>query len=185
MKLDKPRIRPLREEEWPPDARGVRERLVSDGQVLNIYSTMAHHPDLLRRWLVFGNHVLLKSTLPPRDREIAILRIGWLCGSEYEWGQHVVIGKREGLGEEEFQRIAAGPDAEGWDSFESALVSAVDELHSDAMISEGTWSSLTEHYNVQQMLDLILTVGQYNLVSMVLNSTGVQLEDGVDGFPGS
>ena len=85
MRLDEPRIRPLELEELDAE---TRERFGS-GPVLNIFRTLAHHPKLFKRWLVFGSHLLAKSTLPPREREIAILRVGWKCRAEYEWGQHV------------------------------------------------------------------------------------------------
>jgi alkylhydroperoxidase family enzyme len=158
-------------------------RLERDGEVFNIFATLARHPDLLRRWLVFGNHVLGKSTLPARERELAILRMGWLCRAEYEWGHHVEIGKQAGLSEDEIRRVRQGPDAPGWDAFESSLLRAVDELHADSFISDGTWKALSERYNSQQLLDLIFTAGQYKLVSMALNSLGVQLEDGYERLP--
>jgi alkylhydroperoxidase family enzyme len=128
--------------------------------------------------------VLNKSTLPPRDRELLILRIGWLCRAEYEFGQHVVIGRREGLSDEEIERVTRGPDAEGWDPFDATLLRAVDELHDDAFLSEATWNELVARYDTMQLMDVVFTVGQYNLVSMALNTLGVQLEEGTPGFPG-
>jgi alkylhydroperoxidase family enzyme len=112
-----------------------------------------------------------------------ILRIGWLCQAEYEWSQHVVIGKLAGLTDQEILRITKGPNAEGWSSFDSTLLRAVDELHKDAFISNSTWVALAEHYTEQQLIDLVFTVGEYNLVSMALNSFGVQLDEGFTGFP--
>ena len=129
--------------------------------------------------------MLNKSTLPPRDREILILRIGWLCRSEYEFGQHVVIGRREGLSAEEIERITLGPDAEGWDPFDATLLRAVDELHGDAFLSDATWNELAVRYDTMQLMDLVFTVGQYNLVSMALNTLGVQQDEGFPGFPSS
>jgi alkylhydroperoxidase family enzyme len=186
-RLDAPRVAPVSIETASEETRELLARFArSDGRgeggQLNIFRTLAHHPDLLKRWTVFGNHVLFKSTLPARDREIAILRVGWLCRSEYEWGQHVVIGKREGLTDDEIRRIAAGADASGWDPFESALVRATDELHDDAMIGAETWAALSERYSTEQLMDLVFTVGQYHLVSMALNTLGVQLDAGVEGF---
>jgi alkylhydroperoxidase family enzyme len=185
MRLKEPRVAPLRQEERGEDARKVLERVtgVGNGNVLNIFATLARHPQLLKRWLVFGNHVLYKSTLPERERELAILRIGWLCRAEYEWAQHVVIGKACGLTEEEIARVAAGPEASGWQPIEAALLRAVDELHADAFISDVTWADLEEHFDVPQLIDLVFAVGQYNLVSMALNTLGVQLDAGLEGFP--
>ena len=156
--------------------------LQQDGQIFNIFATLARHPKLLKRWLVFGNHILTKSTLPAREREIAILRMGWLCRAEYEWGHHVAIGKQAGLSDEDIRRIAAGPDAPGLDQFEAVLLRAVDELHADSFISDATWQALAQRYNTEQLLDLVFTAGQYKIVSMALNSLGIQLEAGFEGF---
>lgn len=179
MRLDKPRLEPLSDEQLPAE---LRERF-GDGPVLNIFRTLAHHPPLMRRWLVFGNHVLGKSTLPPREREIVILRVGWRCRAGYEWGQHVLIARRTGLSDEEIARIAEGPGAAGWSEAERALLRATDELHDDAFVSDATWQQLTSHFATEQILDLIFTVGQYQLVSMALNTLGVQLDEGVPQMP--
>ena len=178
-RLDTPRVAPLAEDELPEEARVN----MGDGPTLNIFRTLAHHPDLVRRWLVFGNHVLGKSTLPARDREIAILRIGWLCRAAYEWGQHVVIGKQCGLDDDDVHRIALGPDAEGWSPLEQAILRATDELHADAFVTDETWAALAEHYDTRQLMDFVFCVGQYNLVSMALNTLGVQPEPGLPPLP--
>jgi 4-carboxymuconolactone decarboxylase len=182
MHLTQPRVRPLPQSEWDDETRELLESLRRDGHVYNIFSTLARHPQLLKRWLVFAGHVLSKSTLPVREREIAILRMGWLCRAEYEWGHHVAIGKQAGLSNDDIKRIAEGPDAAGLDPFEATLLRAVDELHAQTFIGDSTWKALTQRYNTQQVLDLLFTAGQYKLVSMVLNSAGVQLEEGFTGF---
>ncbi len=178
-RLSTPRIAPLAEDDLPEAARVN----MGSGPTLNIFRTLANHPDLARRWLVFGNHILGKSTLPERDREIAILRIGWLCRSAYEWGQHVVIGKRCGLDDDEIERIAEGPDAAGWSALDQAILRATDDLHSDAFVSDAHWAALAEHYDTKQLMDFVFTVGQYNLVSMALNTFGVQPEPGLPPLP--
>ena len=116
MRLKKARIEPLPEAEWDEDVRPALEptRAIGRGKVPNVLATIARHPKLLKRWNAFGNHVLFKSTLPARDREILILRIGWLCRSEYEFAQHVLIGRRAGLTDADIQRIVDGPGAVGW-----------------------------------------------------------------------
>ena len=114
---------------------------------------------------------------------------GWARGSVvsvslshgYEWGQHVVIGKRTGITGEEIQNIKEGAEA-GWSHHESLLIKAADELHGDAFVSDETWAGLVKTYNDQQMMDLVFTCGQYNMVSMALNSFGVQLDDDIEGF---
>jgi alkylhydroperoxidase family enzyme len=176
-------VPPLSDDQLEPELQQELRKRFGPGPLLNIFRTLAHHPELMRRWLVFGNHVLGKSTLPAREREIAILRIGWLCRSGYEWGQHVVIGKASGLTDDEIARIAQGPDAAGWSAADRALLRATDELHADAFISDSTWAELAKSWSTQQLMDLVFTVGQYNLVSMALNSFGVQPEPGLPRLP--
>jgi alkylhydroperoxidase family enzyme len=184
MRPGQPRLAPLPENEWNPEARGLLERLRPGGKgpVFHIFATLARHPDLLKRWLVFGTHVLVQSTLPAREREILILRIGWRCRSEYEWAQHRVIGREAGLTDAEIERIADGPAAPGWSALDATLLRAADELHDDACLSDATWRALAAHYDERQLLDLLFTVGQYTLVSMLLNSLGVPLDPGLQGF---
>jgi alkylhydroperoxidase family enzyme len=184
MRLSTPRVPPLSPEALDPE---TRERL-GPAPPLNIFLTLAHHPKLLKRWLVFGSHVLGRSTLPPRERELVILRIGWLCRSGYEWGQHVKIALGSGLSQAEIDRIPSGPEAQGpdaqrWSETDRALLRATDELHADAFIGDATWQALAARFDVPQLLDLIFTVGQYNLVSMALNSLGVQPEPDLPRLP--
>jgi alkylhydroperoxidase family enzyme len=180
---DTPRLPPLRPDEWNDDQRQLLEPFVQDGEVLNIFATLAHHPKLLKRWLVFGGHVMVASTLPPRDRELLILRTGWRCQAEYEFGQHAVIGREAGLTDDEIVAVTRGPDDPAWSDDDALLLTAADELVDDHRLSDATWAALDARYDTQQVLDLIFTVGQYSLVSMALNSLGVQIEDGLEGFP--
>ncbi len=150
---------------------------------LNIIKTLAHHPELADAWGSFAGYVFRGSTLPPRHRELLILRIGYLCGSEYEWGQHARIARGVGLSDEEIVRVTEGPEAAGWSSFESTLLRAADELDRDAAISDRTWAELEARYDTKQLMDVVFTVGEYNLVSMALKSFRVQLDEGVEGFP--
>ncbi len=182
MKLATPRLDPIQPEDWSDEIKKILQPNVEKGTVFNIFKTLSHHPDLFRRWLVFGNHVLFKSTLPPRERELIILRIGWLCEAEYEWAQHVLIGKEAGLTAEEVERIKAGPNARGWSEADKLLLQATDELRKDAFITDATWNGLCQHFDTKQLMDVVFAVGQYNLVSMALNTLGVQLDDGLEGF---
>jgi 4-carboxymuconolactone decarboxylase len=182
-RLLKPRIEPVKKESWNEAQQTLLAPYERSGRVYNVFTTMANHPDLARDWLTFGSHVLRRSSLPERDREILILRIGWLCNAEYEWAQHVRIGKRAGLTDDDVRRIGQGPDSKDLDEHDRWLLKAVDELRQDAFIGDETWSALAKTYDTRQMMDLVFTVGQYNLVSMALNSFGVQLDEGLEGFP--
>ena len=182
MRLDEPRIAPLEAEQWDETAQQMMQPFVNQERIFNIFKTLTNHPDLARRWMVFANHILGKSTLSVRDRELVILRIGYLCQSGYEWGQHVQIARDAGMSDEEIRSCKTGPDTPGLSELDRLLLQATDELHGDAHVSDATWAGLSEHYSTQQMMDLVFTVGQYNLVSMALNSFGVQLDEGLPGW---
>jgi 4-carboxymuconolactone decarboxylase len=180
MRVSKPRIAPLESSQWDDSAKEVMGRF--KGEPFNIFKTMANHHELFKRWLVFANHILGKSTLPQRERELVILRIGYLCKAGYEWGQHVLIARSAGISDDEIRDIKTGPAAAGWSAVDRLLLQATDELHADAHVSDATWRGLAEHFNTQQLMDIVFTVGQYNLVSMALNSFGVQADPGLPGF---
>jgi alkylhydroperoxidase family enzyme len=175
VRLSRPRLAPLEPSEWTDEQRELLTR-GNPPRVLNVFATLARHQDLYRRWMPFANHVLFKSSLPPREREMAILRVGWLCRSGYEFHQHTRIGKASGLSDQEIERLKSDPGAAGWSEAESALLQAVDDLHGDQFISDATWQRLSRHYDTNQVIDLVFAVGQYTLVSMALNSFGVQIE---------
>ncbi len=183
MRLSEPRIPPVSDEEATAEQRELLDASRRDGRVLNVVRTLAQYPALSKSRGPFTRHVMGGSALPPRERELLILRIGWLCQAEYEFGQHARFGRGVGLSDEEIRRVTEGPEAEGWDPFDATLLRAVDELHADAFITDGTWAALGERYDQKQLMDVVFTVGQYNLVSMALNSFGVQFEAGVTGFP--
>jgi 4-carboxymuconolactone decarboxylase len=176
VRLTKPRIAPLTNAELTDEQKVA---LAPMGErVINIFRTLAHAPKALTRFQQWGAYVLSRrNSLPEREREIVILRIGYLCKSGYEWTQHVVIGKRSGLTDDEIARIKKGADA-GWSAPDAALIRASDELHKGHFISDSTWAALGQHFTQKQCMDVVFTVGQYTQVSMILNSFGVQLDEG-------
>ena len=180
LRLDEPRILPLTQDQWSADQRRLLEPFRRTGRLYNVFLTFAQHPTLFEKFLGFGGYVLNGSTLPARDREILILRAGWLSQAEYEWAQHARIGKSVGLTDDDLARIAAGPsdDAANDSSvdFDNTLLRAADEIHRSSFISDATWNALAKRYDTNQLIDVTLTVGQYQLVSMALNSFGVQLD---------
>ncbi|MGB7052085.1 MAG: hypothetical protein WBG41_10995, partial [Acidimicrobiales bacterium] len=100
---------------------------------------------------------------------------------EYEWAQHTVLARDAGLDVADIERVASGPDAEGWSEPERALVRAVDELVEGAGLSEVTWASLNETLEVRQLLDLVFTVGAYDTLAMAFRSFGVELDADLSG----
>lgn len=176
-RLQTPRVAPLGKEQLTPE----QQTMLASRPDFNIYKTLAHHVDLYNRWNPLGRFILDGSSLPPREREIVMLRMGWLCQSEYEWAQHARIAKAQaGLGNEDIHRIAEGPAAAGWSDFDRTLLRMVDELRYEAMISDATWKALRTKYSVQQVMEAFYTAAQYQLVSMALNSLGIQLDPGLE-----
>ena len=157
--------------------------LESSQAQLNIIRTLANHPELSDAWTPFASYILGGNSLPARDREILILRTAFIRQAEYEWGHHVRLGRQAGLSEEQIQAIAKGPNASIWSSFDRALIRAADELQRNAYISERNWAYLDARYDTKQLMDVVFTVGQYNLVSMALKTFRVQKEEGLEGFP--
>ena len=166
-----PRIPPLPPDRWDPEIRPLLEANEARvGRPLNIFAT-------------FANHALFKTTLPARERELLILRTGFRCGSDYEWGQHVRIAREAGLTDAEIDRVAAGPAAEAWSRADRALLQAADELHDDQLVADATWDELSLDWDTEQLMDIVFTVGIYTQIAMALRSFGVQREDGVPGLP--
>jgi alkylhydroperoxidase family enzyme len=122
------------------------------------------------------------STLPPRDRKLAILRTGWLCAAPYEFGEHVVQAKRLGIAAEEIDAIAVGSSAAVWDDHERAVLEAVEELHENAMVSDRTWAILATRFDEAQLFELLILVGQFTATAYFQNSLRLRLEAGNAGL---
>ena len=189
-KVAQPRIPPLPPAEWPPEMRDALAALrpaelrhpfpprdPDRPKGLNALGMLAVHPVLTRAFHTFNGHVLFGTTLSVRQRELLVLRVATVRGSEYEWAQHVVLAGDAGIDAAEIARIADGPDAAGWDPVEGAMVRAVDELLADARIADPTWEVLAGALDEQQLMDVVFTVGAYDLLAMAFRSFGVELDD--------
>ena len=143
----------------------------------NIYKTLAHHVDLYYNWSPLGRMLLENTAVDLRHREMAMLRMGWLCQAEYEWAQHARIAHDSvGMTPDEIRAIAVGVDAGGWSELDRAVLNMADELRYNGRVSDATWQVLTSHYTEPQTVGLVYTALQYQLVSMALNSLGIQLD---------
>jgi alkylhydroperoxidase family enzyme len=145
-------------------------------KALNALGTLAHHPAHTRAFHGFNGHIHFASSLTPRQRELLVLRVAAVRQSAYEWAQHVVLAGDAGLGSDEIERIAEGPDAGGWSTLERAQLEAVDELVGDALVADETWAVLAGELDEQQLMDLVFTVGAYDLLAMAFRSFGVELD---------
>lgn len=184
MRRVEQRIAPLPPEQWDEEQRDLMAPVVAGKGlargVLNIFGTLIRYPKLYKRWAVFGNHTLFKTSLAPREREMVILRAAWRAQSRYEWGQHLSLGREAGLSEEEMERIKTGASDGAWSAADRCLLTAVDELVDDTLIADDTWAELKAIFAERQLMDLVFTVGQYTMLAMALNSFGVQLDDSIE-----
>ena len=176
-----PRIAPLDPADWSPEVKAWLARY-GNRPVANIYRTYARHLAMDRPRTSVSEHIRQDSTLSQRIRELLIVRIGVRCRSEYEWAAHAPALRRAGMTDAEIEAVVDGPAAVR-DPVERALLRAVDELHNDAVVSDGTWRELSARFDARQMLDILTTVGGYRMVSMALNTFGVQLEPDAERFP--
>jgi alkylhydroperoxidase family enzyme len=176
-----PRIPSLRDEDMDPEQQAAIAPFQSAPRIDNVGRTLLNHPALMTSWLPFARHVMFETTLAARDREILILRTGWLCRAEYQWAQHVRFGKAAGLSDADIANIMAGPDAPNLTPGDRLLLRTADELHNHSRIGDALWNELAAHYERKQVMDIVFAVGQYTLVSMMLNSFGVEVDDYLKG----
>lgn len=187
------RVAPLLPPEWkeaeldalgafPSGLKFVLQRWEAGGEdARGMYTLgfLAHHPALAKAFLTLNKHVAQDSTLTARDRELLILRISWLRQAEYEFVQHVILGRRAGLTDDEITRLQAGPDAPGWSDDDASLIQAADDLCRDACIGDATWARLARRFDHRQIMDIIFLVGVYEILAMAIKSFHVPLEPGV------
>ncbi|MBK7948491.1 MAG: carboxymuconolactone decarboxylase family protein [Deltaproteobacteria bacterium] len=189
------RLPPMPESAWSPEVRemlrGTQGRVASlegSGQrkpdeVLAILRTMAYHPRIMKPFLGFATAIAQQGALSRRDSELLALRASWNCGSDFEWGHHVKYAQVAGLTDAEIARIAVGPDAPGWSAEDRDLLRLADQLHARQQIDAALWRRLDARFDEAQLVELPFVVGQYTMLSMVANMTGVALESGHDPLP--
>lgn len=169
------RVPPLPEAEWDDAVRDALRMMPAERRTPaaagNAIATFVNHPDLTRPYLNFSFYLLTRSTLAPRLRELAVLRIAHLTACAYEWSEHLVIGAEVGLTADDIAAVQRGDAADG---FDRTLLNAVDELIADTRISDGTWAALAERMDKRELMDFVFTVGGYHMLAMALNTFGVE-----------
>jgi alkylhydroperoxidase family enzyme len=192
------RLRPLDQEEWADEVRaalaptisavaameargGTRER--ARDKPLNILLVLAHNARLLPPFLQWAATLAVEGALDRRDAELLALRTAWNCHSDFEWGHHVEYARGFGLRDDEIARVPRGAAAIGWSAAQAVLLRVADELHASTTLAEATWRDLEAHFDPAQLVEIVMTVGQYTMLSMVANSFGVEVEPGLEPLP--
>jgi len=186
--LGKPqRVAPLKLEELGQDTWDIVNEIrktigLAPATDMPGYSlTMAKHPPIFRRQLEMGM-AIFSGKMPARERELAVLRIGWLLRAPYEWGEHVDIGQRYGVTKEEILRVIEGSSAPGWTEHEAAILKAIEEILTNLTVSDATWAVLARTWDEQQLLEFPMMVGQYVCTAIVQNTLRIRLENGNPGL---
>ncbi|MGO9062327.1 MAG: carboxymuconolactone decarboxylase family protein [Candidatus Binataceae bacterium] len=190
----KPRIEPRPPADWDAevldalavmrqgDSQAAQRNEPGAPRVVNALGLLMRYPALAKAFLTFNRHLLFNSSLSDRIRELLILRIAWLRRAEYEWAQHVLLAQKAGLRKEEIEAVKDGPHSAVWAPLDAALLAAVDELHTDAFVTDTTWDALAGGLDQRQLMDLVFTVGAYDLLAMAFNTFGLELDPGLEGF---
>jgi len=182
-----PRIHPVAENELGEDALPLAARLRSlfgleTTELPDAIATMLRHPEIYRAQVEYVVQRARAMTLAMRDLELVILRTGWLCRSDYTWGEHVVFGKKAGLSSEEIEWLTQGSAAPGWSERDRALNRLAEELHEDACVGDETWAVIAAHFSDKQIIELLMMVGFYHEIAFLYNSMRVRLNPGNQGL---
>lgn len=185
-----PRIAPLGQNERSPEQAALIGRFrppaaidqTRGGNDTQWAEILARHPALFVAHMGFAQQFMATPMLPPRQRELAVLRLAWLSGAPFEWGGHVTIAKACGVTADEIARVVEGAEAPGWTAHERALLAATDELHVDSMISDATWSALSAELDAPQLIEFVMLIGHYKTVAFYQNALRFSLPDGNEGL---
>ncbi|MGA8331403.1 MAG: carboxymuconolactone decarboxylase family protein [Mycobacterium sp.] len=172
------RLTPLPDAEWDDRCRKALASLIPAERANahgagNVLATLLRHPDLTGAYLPFNAYLLRDSTLSPRTREVALLRVVHHGNCEYLWTHHLPLAARAGLTEADINAIRSGRCA---DITDQMVIQAVDDLTTDSTIAQTTWEELAGVFTDQQRMDLVFTIGGYLLLAMAVNTFGVQDE---------
>jgi len=175
---DEQRLMPLPRAEMNCLQLGLVKHLVRRHRVpaRNLFSSLLHAPRIFLAWLPFAAQLMPYGTLSRRQTELVILRTAWCCRCQYEWVQHVQIGRAQGLSDEEMARVTVGSGAAGWTSLEVALLRAVDDVVETGVISASVWTALADQLSAKQLIETAMLIGHYRMLASVIDSLGVRVE---------
>jgi len=155
---------------------GVREMLAKMAP-LNVFRALANSPTMFPAFIRLGNAILLKSKLDPILREIAIVRVGILSHASYEVHQHERISRQIGLPEEKIKALVQGAEADVFNEREKAVLRFTDEVVHHVHARSETYNACAAFLDVNQMIELVVTIGYYMAISRFLETMEVEIEN--------
>ena len=162
-----------------PDAlsQRTREHLAEFGETpLNLFRMLAGGEGLLRAFNRLGGHLLYRSELDPKLRELAIIRVGLLSGAAYEVHQHDRIGAQVGLTPEQIAAIRSGAEHPAFDELEAAVLRFTDDVVANVRAADATFEPLRAALSLRELQELTMTVGFYMMVSRFLETFDIEIE---------
>jgi len=173
-----PRLAPLPDDQWTDVHKAIVGKYAADGRPGAALRTLLHIPGMADSFLSFPAYLSRDSTLPPRHRELLILRTAWLLNSHYLWSANVPAARAAGITAVEVRRVAEGPGAKGWTAFEATLLRVADQLFRNSFVNDADYQALTAEYDVPHTMDAVMTVADFLSLGMIYNALGVQSDTG-------
>jgi alkylhydroperoxidase family enzyme len=150
--------------------------------VLNLFKAVGNCPKIGRNFVRLGNSILSPDLLDPKLREMAILRVGNLLRSEYEFTKHVTIGLEVGVTNDQIDELTNWTSSKKFTDIERAVLQYTDEVTLDVKVSDGTFANLKNFFDDQAIVKLTATIGYYGMVSRLLVALQIELEPGEKAF---
>ncbi|WP_206812161.1 carboxymuconolactone decarboxylase family protein [Paradesulfitobacterium ferrireducens] len=172
-----PRLPLLEVEKMPEKTREMITGGKSEMKGLNINRMVAHAEKSARHFMRLGNSLLTQAKLDGRLRELSVLRIATLCDSRYEWYQHEILARKIGISDEQIAAVKLGPGQPEFTELEQAVLKYTDEVTLEVKSSDETFNVLAKVLSHQELVELTLTIGFYNLVARLLENTEVEIEN--------
>jgi 4-carboxymuconolactone decarboxylase len=150
---------------------------------LNIFRMLGHAETAIRPFLRYGGVILQQLELDPKLRELAILQVATQAGAEYEWVQHVAIGRAVGVSDEQIAAIERGAidDQRAFTELQRTVLSFTSELVATPRVSDPTFGALSDRLAPREIVELMLTVGQYLTLARVMTTLELELDDPAGG----
>ncbi|KAA9162078.1 carboxymuconolactone decarboxylase family protein [Amycolatopsis acidicola] len=145
-----------------------RIRARRGGRLTALDGMLLHSPPFADGWNNLLGAIRGNSTLPGDIRELAILRVAELNGAEYEWSAHEPVAKEEGMTTDQLAALRVGGDTGALDARQRATVAYTDAMTREIAVGDELFGALGEHFDEQQVVELTVTVGAYNMVSRFL-----------------
>lgn len=143
---------------------------------LNVTRMMSHAPSVMKAYSKLGSQLLMRGKLDPVLREVLILRIGQLCGSAYEWHQHVSVARAVGMDEAMLEAIDKGR-LEALPPAYLAAVRMVEDIKQTSGASAGSFSLAQKYFCTEELVEICLVAGYYIMTAGFLSSFGIEIED--------